>query len=182
MANLLDLVLHPIRMRIFMALAGREMTAQQISESLGDVPPATLYRQLNRLTKAGLLAVVAERRKRGTVEKVYGLRKGVSMTEKEFAALSREELLRYYAMFLASLLDDFTRYLKNREPADMRADRVSFTKFPLEVTDKEFAAISKAIDAALLPYVANKPAPGRKRRIGAIISMPDFPGKTEETK
>ena len=173
MENLIDIVMHPIRMRIIMGLVGREMTAQQMAEALGDVPPATLYRHLNRLAEAGILTIVTERRVRGTLEKVYALTQGAHMSSEEISALSRADLLRYFTTFVASLLDDFARYLNNTEQVNLRADGVSFTKFPLEVSDEEFAALGKAVDAAILPYLNNKPAPERKRRIGAIITMPD---------
>jgi DNA-binding transcriptional ArsR family regulator len=175
MENLVDLVLHPMRMRIVMALAGREMTAQQLAETLGDVPPATLYRHLNRLHEAGVLTVAAERRVRGTLEKVYTLsRQGGFMDPQEFAALSREDHLRYFTTFVASLLDDFSRYVKNPEPINVLSDGVGYQKFPLELSDDEFAAVATGINAALIPYLNNKSAPGRKRRIFATIVMPEI--------
>lgn len=39
-----------------------------------DVPPASLYRHVARLVDAGVLAVVAERRVRGAVERTHVLR------------------------------------------------------------------------------------------------------------
>ena len=70
-----DLILHPIRMRIILALAqGRSLTAQELGAALPDVAQATLYRHLNRLLKGGVLAVVDERQVRGAVERIYALR------------------------------------------------------------------------------------------------------------
>ncbi|GAP14100.1 protein containg helix-turn-helix domain [Longilinea arvoryzae] len=169
----IDLVLHPTRLRIIIALAGRKMTAQQLAEKLGDVPPATLYRHLNRLTAAGILDLAAERRVRGTLEKVYTLgRQGGFMNAQEFAALSREDHLRYFTTFVASLLDDFSRYIKRAEPLDPLNDGVGYQKFPLELSDEEFAEMVKGINAAIVPYLNNQPAPGRKRRIFATIVTP----------
>ncbi len=170
-------------MRMVMTLSGREMTAQQLAEELGDVAPATLYRHLNRLAQREVLKVVAERRVRGTVEKVYTLNPQSPHTSAdELAKLSREEHLRIFTTFAASLLDDYSRYIKNAKSINLLADGVSFTKFPLEVSDREFAALSKAVDAAIIPYLKNKPAPGRKRRIAAIITMPDLSAMKKEQK
>ncbi len=184
MENLMDLVLHPIRMRIVMALAGRELTAQQLAETLGDVPPATLYRHLNRLTESGLLALVAERRVRGTVEKVYTLNsQAAHLDAQEFAAMSREDHLSYFTAFAASLVDDFSRYVKNAETIDPVADGVGYQKFPLELSDEEFAEVAAGINAAILPHLNNKAAPGRKRRIFATIVIPDLESNSnKETK
>jgi len=174
MEKLVDLVLHPIRMRIVMALAGREMTTQQLAESLGDVPIASLYRHLNRLTEAGVLTVAAERRVRGTLEKAYTLsQQGAFIDIQEFSAMSREDHLRYFTTFVATLLDDFSRYVKNAEPINFATDGVGYQKFPLELSDEEFIEVAKGINAAIVPQMNNQPAPGRKRRLFATIVMPD---------
>ena len=182
MENLLNVVLHPIRMRILMALAGREMTAQQVAEILGDVPPATLYRHLKRLADAQVLTVAAERPVRGTLEKVYTLKPhSALLSPQELTAMSREDHLRAFTAFVASLLDDFTRYV-NSNQFDLVADRAGYNKFPLELSDEEFTEASKAVNAALLPYAQNKPAAGRKRRIVAMIVMPDQPASDQKRK
>ena len=54
-----ELIFHPVRLRVIVALArSTPMTAQQLAEVLGDVPPATLYRHLNKLLVGGILRVV----------------------------------------------------------------------------------------------------------------------------
>jgi len=168
-------------MRIVMALAGREMTAQQLTEALGDVPLATLYRHLNRLTEAGILAIAAERRVRGTLEKSYTLgSRGAFVDAEEFAAMSREEHLRCFTTFVATLLDDFSHYIKKPEPIDLLTDGVGYQKFPLELSDEEFAAVAQGINEVIIPQIKNQPAPGRKRRIFATIVMPDVTNKPQQ--
>ncbi len=180
MDNPLDVVLHPIRTRILMALAGREMTAQQIAEHLGDVPPATLYRHLNRLAEAGVAKVIAERRVRGTVEKVYTLNiYDARVSPDKLAGLSREDHLRYFTTFVAMLLDDFTHYLYSAERVDYLSDGVSYGMFPVELSDEEFAAMAKAWGTIVQRHLKNKPAPGRKRRIVATAVIPDRPAAAQ---
>lgn len=60
-----NLLLHPVRLRIVTAAAGRELTAADLAAALPDVPQATLYRHLKRLVDGGMLAVVAENPVRG---------------------------------------------------------------------------------------------------------------------
>ena len=181
MEKLVDLVLHPIRLRIVIALAGREMNAQQLAETLGDVPLASLYRHINRLTKAGVLVVATERHVRGTLEKSYTLsRQGGYLDAQEFASLSREDHLRYFTTFAVSLLDDFSRYIKKPEPLNLLADGVGYQKFPLELSDEEFAEVATAINAAIVPHLNNPPASGRKRRLFATIVMPVVENNTPQ--
>ena len=70
-----DLLLHPVRLRIIQAFLGdRALTTTELRAELPDVAPATLYRQVARLVGAGVLGVVAERRVRGATERTYVLR------------------------------------------------------------------------------------------------------------
>ena len=90
-----DIILHPVRLRILVALGGTKLTAQQLVRLLPDVPQTTLYRQLNLLTRHGVLEVAEERRVRGTVERVYRPAPGTTtLTPGDLAeALLREESL-----------------------------------------------------------------------------------------
>ncbi|MDZ7834458.1 MAG: helix-turn-helix domain-containing protein [Alkalibacterium sp.] len=70
----MDLVMHPIRMRIIQTLViNKNLSTQQISDYLPDVPQATLYRHINKLVEADFIKPVLENKVRGTVEKIYAL-------------------------------------------------------------------------------------------------------------
>src|ERR1700729_2540099 len=70
-----DLLLHPARLRIVKAFLGdRALTTKQLGAELPDVPAGSIYRHVSRLTEAGVLQVVAERRVRATTERTYTLR------------------------------------------------------------------------------------------------------------
>jgi DNA-binding transcriptional ArsR family regulator len=167
-----DLILHPVRMRILMAVVNRPMTAGQIAEVLTDVAQATLYRHIKLLADAGLLSVVEERPTRGTVEKVYALNQsGASLGPEEATQLSREDHRRYFVMFVTTLIGDFERYLQ-QETIEI-AKEVSYHKFPLYASDEELTAVSNTINEALLPLLSNPPGSGRQRRIIASILLPD---------
>lgn len=166
-----DLILHPVRMRVLMALAGREMTAQALAAALADVPQATLYRHINRLAKAGLLMVVDERPVRGTTEKVYALNQAASILgADDFAAATTDDHMRYFTAFVASLLSDFERYLAGDSINVAR--EVSYHKFPLYLNDAELGRVSETINQTLLPLLENGPGEGRRRVILTSIMMP----------
>jgi DNA-binding transcriptional ArsR family regulator len=169
----LDLLLHPVRIRIVQALAGgRHLSPAELAGELNDVPAATLYRHLNTLADAGVLAVVEERPARGTPERVYALVDGAaSPAPEDLARATPEDHLRWFTMFLASLLADFGRYLA-RERVDFVADGVGYRQVPLQLTDQEFAELAGRLNAALAPAVGNGPAPGRRRRMFTTVVMP----------
>lgn len=170
-----DLILHPIRLRIILALArGRPLTAQELGAALLDVPQATLYRHLNRLHRAGVLSVVEERPVRGAVERVYALREESVDLSPDLANASREDHMRYFTTFVASLLGEFARYLHRdqRDTIDLAADGVGYRQVALYLSDEELVRMAAALNAALLPLLTNAPAPGRRRRILTTILMP----------
>src|SRR4051794_12982276 len=68
-----DVILHPIRMRIIQSLINQQRTAQQLKELLPDIPQASLYRHLKRLVEAGVIHIIDEIPNRGTIERVYSL-------------------------------------------------------------------------------------------------------------
>lgn len=168
-----DLVLHPVRMRIILALAGQDpATAAELAERLEDVPPATLYRHLRVLHEGGILAVVEERRVRGTTERSFALRPGAaSLTTDDLAGAGRDDHLRWFAAFLAGLLDGFGRYLARGAP-DYARDGVGYREVILQLADDEIGEMSVALNAALAPFVTRPPGLGRTPRRLATVLMP----------
>lgn len=173
-ASRADLILHPVRMRLLATLARRQLTAHQLSELLPDVPQATLYHHLGTLTRAGLLRVVSERQVRGTIEKLYALADDhTTLSPADLANVSRDDHLRYFTMFVTTLLGDFARYLQQDAPIDLYADGAGYREIPFYLSDDEFAQAVAAFNQALLPFLSNQPASHRRRRIFAMITFPD---------
>ncbi|HEX9039025.1 MAG TPA: helix-turn-helix domain-containing protein [Ktedonobacterales bacterium] len=165
-----DALLHPVRMRIVVALAGRRLTAGQLRAELADVPQATLYQHLGRLTRAGTLRVVEERPARGAVERVYALdESSPTLRSVNPATVTTEELRRYYISFIAALLADGSRYLRGAV-ADPAHDGFGFRLLPLYLTDEELGTMSVALKAALAPFLT--PAPGRRRLLLSTVLIP----------
>jgi DNA-binding transcriptional ArsR family regulator len=187
--EMLDLTLHPVRMRIVTLLSGsRGMTPQQMAEQMSDIPQATLYRHINRLLQGGLLTIVEERPVRGTLEKVYALNSApegqpASYEEALDAVnqLSKEDHLRYFTAFMLTVLDDFSRYLDSspKEALDLAGDGVGYHKLALFLNDEEFGEFAIALNQALAPFLSLDDAPGRRKRLFSAIMMP---AETPENK
>ena len=178
--NILEVMLHPVRMQIMMALAGSPgMTSQQIAEQLAGVPQATLYRHINRLTKAGILLVIEERPVRGTVEKVYTLNSSAQtrLGNDEIAGLSKQDHLRFFTSFAVTLIDEFSRYLNHSQTVDFAADGVGYNQLVLFMSDEELANFAGALNQALVPFIQAAEAPERRKRIFTTILMPEVSGK-----
>lgn len=161
-------------MRILQCFTGqRPITAQRLHELLPDVPQATLYRHLNKLTEAGLLTIINKRKVRGATEKTFALsEQNMHVLPAELAMLSREEHLRYFSAFLAAVISDFQRYLQ-QDQIDLIADGVGYRQVSLYLSDEEFVQLAQNINAAILPAIKNEPAPGRRLRKLTSIVIPD---------
>jgi Helix-turn-helix domain len=168
-----DLLLHPVRLRIVQAFLGdRALTTSALAAELADVPPASLYRQVARLVDAGVLAVVAERRVRGAVERTYVLRASAALiTPDQVATMSADDMRQAFMAFVAGLLGDVDRYLARPEVDPVR-DGASFRLGGLWLDDAEFADLLRELVRVLQPAAANPPRPGRKRRILATVLLP----------
>ena len=171
-----DLILHPVRMRLILALAGGgPATATELAERLPDVPPATLYRHLDLLRRGGILAVAEERRVRGAVERRYVLHPGAaSLGPGDLAGATRDDHLRWFATFLAGLLDAFARYLDRGDP-DLARDGVGYRQVVLHLSDAELGEMSGALNAAVVRFAAQPPAEGRTPRLFATVLVPGDP-------
>jgi hypothetical protein len=168
-----DLLLHPVRLRIVEAFLGdRALTTSELAAELADVPGASLYRHVARLVNAGVLAVVAERRVRGALERTYVLRlSAAAIGLEEVAAMSADDHRHAFMSFVAGLLGDFDRYLA-RGDIDLLRDGVSYRMAGLWLDDAEYAELLRELTRVLQPRLTNTPRPGRKRRILGSVLLP----------
>jgi AcrR family transcriptional regulator len=168
-----DLLLHPVRLRIVEAFLGdRALTTSALAAELADVPPASLYRHVARLVDAGVLAIVAERRVRGALERTYVLRlSAATIGLDEVEGMSADDHRHAFMTFVAGLLGDFDRYLAQGD-IDLLRDGVSYRLAGLWLDDAEYAELLRELTRVLQPRLANPPRPGRKRRILGSVLLP----------
>jgi DNA-binding transcriptional ArsR family regulator len=168
-----DILLHPIRMRIFSEVTGGNATAKTIGAAMPDVPQATLYRHINKLVETGFLKVVEEIPIRGTVERVYSI--GASgLLPEELRGMGTDELRMATNMILGGLLADFERYIESRQVdlLDPIAEGFDFTKSQIHLSDEEFFQLREDLWTILQPVIHHKPSPDRRRRIFSFLFIP----------
>lgn len=172
------LLLHPLRLRIVetVAAAARPMTAAALLGELPDVAPATLYRHLTALTRAGVLRVVGEQPRRGGLERSFALHQPAAHLDEAAAReLTPGDHTRGFAAFTAHLLDAWGRYIKRAAtpgPVDLGADGAGYRASVLHLDDAEFREFVAALQAALRPFIERGPAPGRRARLLSTVVFP----------
>jgi DNA-binding transcriptional ArsR family regulator len=168
-----DILLHPVRLRIVLALSGTRLTPAELSERLPDVPQASLYRHIARLAEASVLDVVDERKIRGVRERTYAVNAEAATIGAEDAdAMTSEEHHRSFAAFAGALIDAYGRYLSD-PGARPSADGVSYRQIPLNLSGEELEQMAGELGAVLNHYVELEPSPNRRRRLMSIVTMPD---------
>ena len=169
----IDLIFHPVRLRIMGLLTREQLTTQAIHAYMPDVPKSSIYRHLKLLLEGDLIAVTDTRQVNGIEEKVYSLRVYPRVADPaDMANLSPEEHLHYFTVFITDLMQGYMSYVEQTPRIDMGADRVGYTSAHFYATPEEFDAFSAAFNTALLPLLHHGPGEGRELRKLAVISHP----------
>ncbi|MFF4951137.1 helix-turn-helix domain-containing protein [Streptomyces chattanoogensis] len=178
-----ELLLHPVRLRIVHAMSGgRTLTTSQMCALLPDVSKATVYRHVGLLADGGLLDVADEQRVRGAVERRYRLRGERAVIDAETAAsVSVEDHRRVFAVAMATLLAEFNAYL-DRDGADPTADLVGYRQHALWLSRDELAELIGEMREVLVARMGNTPSPERTRHLISPILFPaEEPPATDDT-
>lgn len=135
-----------------------------------DMPRSTLYRHLNELNKEGLVKVVGEVRKRGTVERTY------SMVEPDFFAEkpNRDGVMAMLIVFCMDTVKAFDKGLG--EDVDPSKNAFAFTTAPVFATDEEVMYAVGRMGNIVQGLMANEPTPERKLHSIRLIVTPSEEG------
>lgn len=172
--KIMDVLTNPIKCKIFLEIQKcGKTTAKHLSETFLDIPSATLYRYLKRMTNDQILKIVNETQVRGALEKTYAI--DIDMT-KDFKEIldsnSGEAYMQAFMQYIIGFAELFQDYCK-RDDIDIVRDKSGFSLFPLYLTGEELEMLIGNIRDVIKPYGNNTPAAGRKlHSIGVIISPP----------
>ena len=180
MVDTLELLLHPVRVRIVHAMSGGlTRTTSDLVARLPDVSKATVYRHVSLLAAAGVLEVVSEQRVHGAVERRYRLHRPRAVIDPDAAAsMTLEEHRHGFAAAMAALVAEFNTYL-DQPHANPTEDNVGYRQIPLWLNQDELAELISQIRRILMSKMDNQPAPGRRLHLLSPIVFPI--GKTQTT-
>ncbi|GAB4572966.1 MAG: hypothetical protein Kow0077_13870 [Anaerolineae bacterium] len=183
-SSLIDLIVHPVRLQILQLLSVRQLTTQEISAALPDVPVSSLYRHLKRLRASGLIAVAETKSVRGIQEKVYRLAGSPHVGPEAAAEMTPADHLRTFIMYTAALIQGFAGYVHNTPDVDPVRDQVGYTEALFYATPEQLADLIQALNARLKPLLEQGPGEGRRlRKLGVIthpVMSPDPEVSTED--
>ncbi|MEU2791706.1 helix-turn-helix domain-containing protein [Streptomyces sp. NPDC007100] len=169
----LDLLLHPVRLRVVHAMSGADTrTTSDLCARLPDVPKTTLYRHVGLLAEAGVLEVVGEQRVHGAVERHYRLRQERTLIDADAAAsMSPDDHRAGFTSAMAVLHAEFNAYL-DQDGADPYNDSVGYRQGTLWLDPEELGELIDVLRKAFGSGAGNKPAPGRRPYLLSAILFP----------
>lgn len=169
----LELLLHPVRIRIAHAFAGgRARTTTELQARLPDVPHTSLYRHVGLLAAAGVLEVVGEQRVRGTVERSYQLnRRRATLDQDAAESMSIDAHRRAFTAAMAALIAEFGSYLDHGD-ADPRRDLVGYRQIPVWLSQAELGTLITQIQALLTRAISHEPTSQRRQYLLSPILFP----------
>lgn len=166
-------MMHPVRIKIIAAInQKREATTQEIAKICTDIPPATLYRHINRLYKDGILEVVSENNINGIMEKVYCI-KDNPYDEASHIGKSNdpEQIMNLFVNFTLTMLSDFQNYTSRKE-INLAEDGVGFKSSLLYLSDEELIEMAEDLWKCIEKMAYNAPSKERKLRRFSTIFVP----------
>jgi DNA-binding transcriptional ArsR family regulator len=171
--DILELLLHPIRIRIINAFSGDgTRTTSEICGRLPDISQATVYRHVALLAAEGVLVVADEREVRGAVERYYRLdRRRARLDQRVAARMSRQDHRRAFTAAMAALIADFGAYLDTTAASPFR-DTVGYRQIPVWLTDNERAELIETLQEQLRPIMRHEPRRGRRPYLLSPIFFP----------
>lgn len=171
-----DLLIHPIRLRIIQALGQDRLTTQELGERLPEVPVSSLYRHLQLLRRGEVLDVVETRMVNGIEVKVYAVTGRTHLGPEEMAQLSADEHVKYFATYLLTLLQGFAGFISSNQDGDglvdLAADYAGYTEVIYYANEEELQAFQAALNRAMFSLVQNEATAERRRYRMALIAHP----------
>ena len=174
--NRIQVILNPVRMRIVQhLLLHQTATTSEIAQALPDVPKASLYRHIKKLTECGILQIQSVQRIRGTVQRTYGL------APKSSGPGTGREIVDSIYTLLIMLAGDFEKYhQKKPEPQSMVQDMLLANQSTLMLSDQEFEEFLSQLEQLFQRALKNEYREGRKPRVLTLISSPYLPDSEKD--
>ena len=170
-----DLIIHPVRLRVLQALLTNQLTTQQLAAQLPDIPPSSIYRHLKLLLAGNLIDIAHTQLVNGIQEKTYRLAPTPHFKADAPPGLTADDHLHTLLVFMLTTLQGFTDYFQQADSTgsiDSLASHAGFTETIFWATRDELDAFQAALQQALRPLHQNPPANDRHQHKVTILSHP----------
>ncbi|KQL35447.1 helix-turn-helix domain-containing protein [Psychrobacillus sp. FJAT-21963] len=156
MRNKVEVIMHPVRMKILQALMQNKEDGVSTLEMIAiikDVPQATLYRHIQILVDENIIKIVKERKVRSVTEKFYALNEEAArLSEEDWKHLSKEQKLNYISYYQLVLLSQYQNYLTLLEVEENIEDTATFSLLELTLSSEQFTLFQNELNNLMIKY------------------------------
>ena len=125
------------------------------------------------LAEAGALILTSETPVRGALERTYRLNPNTGkVAPKDIGSIDPETHLKYFSIFLASLLEDFGRYMRAGD-VDVVRDDVHYLQVTFNAAPKEFASFMRELKVLIKRFAGPESNKNRVQRTVSIVTLPE---------
>ena len=151
MENLIKILTDPISNRIIQQIRkNQKMTVSEILAVTPDIPRATVYRRIERMTSAGVIEIVETHKVRGQAEHTYSV-KNIYITAKD----SGENGMEIMTASFVQMFHLCSEYFKS-ENADVERDKLFILNYAIRSEMlKEILAVVDRYQGKNIPKDAN---------------------------
>lgn len=156
MSNKVEILMHPVRLKICQALMRNKengLTPLEMVKILKDVPQATLYRHIQIMVDSGILHVIKEKKVKSVSEKYYALNEEEARIDGEqWKKASIEEKLNYISYYQLLLMTQYQNYLKKLEEQNCQEDSATFSLVELKIDQEHFTQFQNELNELMIKY------------------------------
>ncbi len=167
MEKIIKILTDPISNRIIQLIRkNKKMTVSEILTATPDIPRATIYRRIEKLTAAELIEVVETHKVRGQNENTYAI-KNIYITSSKN---SSDDMKIMTATFIR-IFNLCSEYFK-RADADVDRDKLFILNYAIALSDKDFSDMVNELYAVVDRYQNKKITEDAKTRNLYLMSLP----------
>jgi hypothetical protein len=169
-----DLITHPVRSRIIIAMRGRQLTTGQLAEMLPDVPLPSLYLHVRQLLEGEILNVVEEVRVKGALTRVYALNREKTHIALEDLPQDRIAASQFQGLtvFMNTLSSHFRTHLETQD-YDPKRSPMHIHSEPLYIHTEDYRRFVDGLMEYLKPWREPSAGEDTQRILFASIVLPD---------
>lgn len=161
---------HPARMRIFQALTGVELSINQLSRVLPDIPKPSLYRHVHKMLEAGVVRVARVRHIHGIEERFFIVEEGLIDPADVFQPGGLEQFADHIQLYGSSVAQGLANYVLERGEPDL--NNIIAREYTFYATEEDFMKVRQAIYDLLEELQKNPPAEGQTKRRIFVMGYP----------
>lgn len=147
------LLTDPFKLKLLEYFSGKPVTTKQVADDMGEKAPK-LYRHVDAMVEAGFLQLVAEKPKRGTVERYYRAVASRFEIDPELFAPSASAADDAFEVVRSLLRETESDLLKLATNSEQRADQGMpaegemplVLRFSIQAGSKEIASLRRKLD------------------------------------